>query len=105
MIGDDDPLWEQHSGLDLHRGTEWAQGDENFARQVCESASPNAWRILDLLIDHPGEQLSADDVAPSLAMDLPARRRPTPWSCGKPGRYSHGPAGIARASGVLLVAG
>jgi len=66
MISDDDPQWEQHSGRDGHRGREWADGDEGLALELYDAVGANARRILDMLIDQPGEQLSADQIATQL---------------------------------------
>ena len=66
MIDDNDPRWAQHSGGEGHDGIEWAEGDEQLARHLHDSVGPNGRFILDLLIDNPGERLSADYIATQL---------------------------------------
>jgi hypothetical protein len=58
MLSDDDALWGQASGG--HRGAEWASDDLAAAAALYDALSGNAKAIIDLMIDRPGERLSAD---------------------------------------------
>ena len=60
MLSDDDGLWERSSGGDGHRGAEWAPEDAAQATAFYIALAGNAKAIMDLLIDRPGERLSAD---------------------------------------------
>ena len=70
ILDDDDPVWEQHSGKDLHRGPEWQDGDRARAGTFYSSISGSARLVLDALMDRPGDQVSADE----LAQQLPPRK-------------------------------
>lgn len=59
MLSDDDPLWEQSSGGDGHRGIEWGDGDDALAEAFYPALPGSARLILDLLIDRPGERVDA----------------------------------------------
>ena len=65
-LDDDDPVWEQHSGKDLHRGPEWRDGDSARAGVFYSSISGSARLVLDALMDRPGDQVSADELAQHL---------------------------------------
>jgi hypothetical protein len=62
-LKDDDPLWDQHSGGDGHRGPEWRAGDSRLAVKFYQSLGGNARLIFDLLMDHPGEQVDSNWLA------------------------------------------
>ncbi|WP_433870480.1 DUF6416 domain-containing protein [Saccharopolyspora sp. CA-218241] len=64
VLPDDHPLWEQHSGLDGHRDhPEWDAGaDLAVAEAFYGQVGGKAKVFLDLLIDHPGQQLTVDDL-------------------------------------------
>ena len=61
-LNDDDPLWEQHWGKDGHQGQEWVSGDGVRAEAFYASLADKARFIFDLLIDHPGKQIDADEI-------------------------------------------
>jgi len=58
MLDDDDPLWEQHDGGSGHRDLpEWSASDAQRAAAFYTAVRGRGRVLLDLLIDHPGEQL------------------------------------------------
>lgn len=61
-LGDNDPLWEQHSGRSGHRGQEWGPADGTRAAEFYQALPEKARIIYDLLMDHPGEQLDAGHI-------------------------------------------
>jgi hypothetical protein len=65
-LDDDDPLWEQHSGGDGHRGVEWGKSDGVLAEAFYAALPEHTRFVLDLLMDHPGERLSSDWIAGQL---------------------------------------
>ena len=66
-LDDDDPLWEQHSGGDGHRGVEWGDGDGAIA-EAFYAALPTMTRfVFDLLMDRPGERLTSDWIAAQMS--------------------------------------
>ena len=67
VLADDDLLWGQHSGGGAHRGAEWGADDGALAMAFYAALPENARFIFDLLIDHPGERLSADWIAGQLS--------------------------------------
>jgi len=70
-LKDDDPLWEQHSGSDGHRGPEWGPSDLRRDAVFYRSLAGNARLIFDLLMDHPGQQVDSDRLAAQIS--APAR--------------------------------
>jgi hypothetical protein len=70
VLRDDDPLWDQHTGKDLHRLTEWGADDASLAEVFYAQLGANAQLILGLLMDRPGERLSVDFIA----AQIPNRR-------------------------------
>ena len=59
-LDDDDPLWRHHDGGSGHRDfPEWSATDARRAAAFYAAVTGRARVILDLLIDHPGEQLGA----------------------------------------------
>ncbi|NRQ30702.1 hypothetical protein HII36_02470 [Nonomuraea sp. NN258] len=64
MLSDDHPLWEHHTGLDGHRDyPEWdPETDLAAAQAFYQPIKSQAKIFFDLLIDHPGQQLSVDDI-------------------------------------------
>jgi hypothetical protein len=74
-LADDDPLWEQHSGGDGHRGVEWGNDDGALAVAFYAALPENARFIFDLLMDHPGERLSADWIAGQMSRGQTAGAR------------------------------
>jgi hypothetical protein len=94
-LKDDDPLWEQHSGGDGHRGPEWGRGDSRRAAEFYGSLAENARLILDLLMDHPGQQVSSDRLPTQILG--PAR-----GGTGEPAR--HVVAGSLSLTGELAAA-
>lgn len=68
VLPDDHLLWEHHSGLGGHRDhPEWdPESDlataQAFYRLIKDKAKAKAKAFLDLLIDHPGQQLSVEDM-------------------------------------------
>jgi hypothetical protein len=71
QLDDDDPLWEQHSSGDGHRGQEWGPGDVPLASRFYQSLAVSLRLILDLLMDRPREQVDSG----VLASRLPQRGR------------------------------
>jgi hypothetical protein len=67
VLADDDPLWEQHSGGDGHRGIEWGHDDGTRAEEFYTALPENARFIFDLLMDRPGERLTADWIAAQMS--------------------------------------
>jgi hypothetical protein len=72
-LNDDDPLWQHHSGKDGHQGQEWVSGDGVRAEAFYASLAEKARFIFDLLIDHPGKQIDADEIRKLRPGDLPSR--------------------------------
>lgn len=66
MLDDGHPAWEKHSGKDWHRGPEWQPGDTSLAEAFYSSVPPSTQLFLDVLMDRPGEQASADELAQCL---------------------------------------
>jgi uncharacterized protein DUF6416 len=116
-IRDDHPLWEQHSGLQGHRGREWDQSDTAEAEAFYLATGGKAKIFLDLLIDHPGELLDVEricalrpdtfsgsrSIAGALnglyrAHQASGRRYPFYWWAGSPSRYAMKPS-VARLFG------
>lgn len=115
VLPDDHPLWAQHTGLDGHRDLpEWhAQEDLALAEAFYQPVSGKAKVFLDLLIEHPGRQLSVDEIV-SLAggtfagsrsiagainglhrsHQVSGRRYPFYWWEGRPTKYAMKP-GVA----------
>jgi hypothetical protein len=61
FLPDDDPHWLSHSGLEGHRDfPEWTNDDVKLARAYYDSLSGKARVFFDVLIDHPGQRVSAD---------------------------------------------
>jgi hypothetical protein len=75
MLTDQDPRWERHSGKDLHRGTEWQDGDVSRAAVFYGQVSQNARLILDVLMDHPGELIDVDRLASQIREPRPGEGR------------------------------
>lgn len=65
-LGDDDPLWEQHSGGEGHSGTEWEDGDGALAEAFYTALPEHTRFVFDLLMVHPGERLTSDWIAEQL---------------------------------------
>lgn len=65
-LDDDDPLWEQHSGGNGHRGVEWGKEDGALAEAFYAALPTHTRFVFDLLMDHPGEQLTSDWIATQL---------------------------------------
>jgi hypothetical protein len=64
ILSDDDPRWDQHSGLDGHRDhPEWTpHSDLDRARVFYQHVYGKAAVFLDILIDNPGARLSVEDI-------------------------------------------
>ncbi|MDA3645103.1 DUF262 domain-containing protein [Saccharopolyspora indica] len=114
VLADDDPYWDRHSGRDGHRDhPEWDPGaDIAVAEAFYQPVSGKAKVFLDLLIDHPGQLLSVDDLrqmagdeifsgAHAVAGAITAlaqpqrvsgRRYPYYWWQGEPARYAMKPS-------------
>lgn len=72
-LDDGDPLWEQHDGGSGHRDfPEWSAGDARRAATFYAAVTGRARVILDLLIDHPGEQLGAGWLASQILGEAPS---------------------------------
>ena len=65
-LEDADPLWAGSSGGDGHVGQEWSDTDYGLAREFYSSLSANVRAILDVLMDLPGQRVSADWLAEQL---------------------------------------
>lgn len=61
VIGDDHPMWKLHSGGDSHNGPDWGPGDEQLA-QGQYRLPPLTAVFHDVLVDHPGQLLSVEDL-------------------------------------------
>lgn len=59
---DADPLWYQHSGGDMRQGTEWGPSDRARAEAFYASLRGYTKLFFDLLMDHPGERIDADQI-------------------------------------------
>lgn len=62
LLSDDHPMWESHSGggRDIQ---EWDAGsDLQLAEWYYNAVTPNVRFFLDLLMDHPGQRLDADEI-------------------------------------------
>lgn len=111
VLDDDHPLWERHSGGSGHDGTEWTAGDEDLAEAFYRRIKGKAKLFFDLLLDHPGTQLTVDglieasegeftssfSVAGAInGLRLPhtasGRRYPFYWWEGTPTRYAVKPS-------------
>jgi hypothetical protein len=109
ILPDDHPLWEQHTGLGGHRDhPEWAiESDLHLAQAFYEPVDGKAKVLLDILIDHPGQQLSVDDICAKAngvftgsrsiagainglrrSYEVSGRRYPFYWWEGRPARYA-----------------
>jgi hypothetical protein len=114
VIGDDHPLWEQHSGQEGHRGREWESSDLAEAETFYLATGGKAKVFLNLLIDTPGQLLDVDricalrpdtfsgsrSIAGALnglyrAHQASGRRYPFYWWAGSPARYAMKPS-VAR---------
>lgn len=106
-LADDHPLWDRHSGGNGHTGPEWAPGDEALAEAFYAQLTGKAKLFFDLLLDHPGQQLSVDDLVSASGGKFTssfsvagainglrkphkasARRYPFYWWEGSPTRYA-----------------
>jgi Family of unknown function (DUF6416)/Domain of unknown function (DUF3883) len=75
MLDDDDPLWEQHDGGSGHRELpEWSASDAQRAAAFYTAVRGRGRVLLDLLIDHPGEQLGAGWLASQIVDETPRGR-------------------------------
>lgn len=114
VLPDDHPLWEQHSGLDGHRlHPEWdASVDLAIAEAFYRPIGGKAKVFFDLLIDHPGQQLTVNDFCRLTEGDVffgsrsvagainglnhprqaSGRRYPFYWWEGQPTRYAMKPS-------------
>ena len=77
---DDDPFWEKHDGGEGHRDApEWSEADSARAGAFYATVHGDARKILDLMIEYPGQLLEADWIAdqirPSAADRDSVRRR------------------------------
>jgi hypothetical protein len=110
VLDNDHPLWEQHTGLEGHRGREWGTDDSQLAEAFYASVGGKAKIFLDLMISHPGQLLDVDEICelrpnnfsssrsiagalnglriPHLASE---RRYPFYWWAGSPTRYGMKP--------------
>ncbi|MFR9673340.1 DUF6416 domain-containing protein [Streptomyces sp. TR02-1] len=62
VLGDDHPMWNAHSGggRDIQ---EWdAESDLQLAEWYYNAVTPKVRFFLDLLMDHPGQRLDADEI-------------------------------------------
>ena len=124
VLADNHPLWDRHSGGDRHAAPEWTGRDANLADAFYAEVRGKAKVFLDLLLDHPGRQLSADDLiaaAPDvftsafsvagavnglrLAQEASGRRYPFYWWEGTPSRYAVKPSVAALFNQVRAKAG
>jgi hypothetical protein len=61
IFGDTDPLWDTFSGREGHRdGPDWTAADGQLAAEFYAACQNSARRLLDLLIDRPGQLLESD---------------------------------------------
>jgi len=58
-----DPRWDRHSGKDLHRGTEWREGESARAAVLYSSVSAGTGLLFDFLMERPGELVDVDTFA------------------------------------------
>jgi Family of unknown function (DUF6416)/Domain of unknown function (DUF3883) len=75
-LDDDDPLWKQHSGRQMHRGAEWGNGDRALAEEFYTALPTNTKFVFDLLMDHPGDRLTSDWIAAQMSRRRPSGARP-----------------------------
>lgn len=75
-LADDDSVWDQHSGGAGHRGAEWEDDDGALAEAFYSALPENTRFIFDLLMDHPGELLTADWIATQTSGRRTAGARP-----------------------------
>jgi hypothetical protein len=109
VLPDDHPLWEQHTGLGGHRDhPEWvAAADQASAEAFYQPLRGKAKVLFDILIDHPGQQLTVHDICRlsggvftgsrsiagainglRLSYEASGRRYPFYWWEGRPARYA-----------------
>jgi hypothetical protein len=63
ILDDEDPMWDQHAGLEGHRRKpEWTADDQQDVRTFYENVRGKGKIFLDILIDHPGHVLSVDEL-------------------------------------------
>lgn len=63
VIGDDHPMWSLHSGGSRHDGPDWGPGNEDLAlAQSQYRLSPQTAIFHRVLVDHPGELMSVEDL-------------------------------------------
>ncbi|GII81515.1 hypothetical protein Sru01_64970 [Sphaerisporangium rufum] len=113
VLPDDHPQWERHTGGEGHRDNpEWnLESDLTVAEAFYRSIKNQAKIFFDLLIDHPGQQLSVDDIRRitggvlsrshsiagalsgfSRSQQASGRRYPFYWWEGKPTCYAMKPS-------------
>ncbi|MFZ4433311.1 MAG: DUF6416 domain-containing protein [Microthrixaceae bacterium] len=59
VLTEDDPRWSNHSGGAAHEVQDWSDGDLDAAVAFYRALPTKARVFVDLLIDHPGEQLTS----------------------------------------------
>jgi hypothetical protein len=111
-LHDDDPAWSSSSGGEGHyKDPEWNEEDHDLAKDYYAGLPGNAKAVIDLLIDNPGVQLSADEICVELNLSnrhsvatslnrtrADGRRLPFYWweqQRGQPSLYAMKPA-VAR---------
>lgn len=112
ILGDDDPAWAKHSGEAGHDGPEWLHVEEADAGDFYGQLKGLGKLFFDTLLDHPGQQLSVEDIITitggklksrfsiagainglRLAHEASGRRYPFYWWSGSPStRYAVKPS-------------
>lgn len=62
IIGDDHPMWSLHSGGSRHDAPDWGPDDEQLA-EAQYRLPPHTAKFHRVLVDHPGQLLSVEDLA------------------------------------------
>ena len=62
VLAEDDPRWTSHSGGSAHEAPEWTESDLERAAVFYGSLPTRARIFLNLLVDHPGEQLTSKQI-------------------------------------------
>ena len=107
ILDDDDPRWVRHSGGAGHADQEWGPTDNRLAAAFYIQLRGKAKVFLDLLLDHPGRELTVDELIAAsggqftssnsiagainglrLRKQESDRRYPFYWWEGTPSRYA-----------------
>jgi hypothetical protein len=111
VLAEDDPRWSNHSGGSAHESSEWTSDDIVEAVAFYRVLPTKARVFIDLLIDHPGEQLTSKQmcalsngvftsdhqIAGSIKglwkpAGVAGRRYPFTWWQDRPTRYAMRPS-------------